>query len=140
MVSPTIRCGEPIRLPDNTARKIIELGEQICARKVKLKSQGWTGHQIQDDNSIRRFVDELSAIKSAMPEGSTDEGTAMFNSADPNDHLDLNEDWLCYNEPDAHTLQLQIALGIERPHSLSDVESAAHERIAKSAAGDRAPV
>ena len=39
---------EPIRLPDSTARTIIELGEQIRARKVQLKSQGWTGHQIQD--------------------------------------------------------------------------------------------
>ena len=40
------------------------------------------------------------------------------------------DDWLCYDEPDAHTLQLQLALGLEHPYSLSDVESAAVERIA----------
>ena len=100
---------EPPSSPDNTARKVMALGEQVRARKVQLKTQGWTGQEINDDNSIRRFVDELSAIKTALPEESLDAGTALFYSADSNGHPELGKDWLCYNEPDAHTLQLRGA-------------------------------
>ena len=70
---------------------------------------------------MRKFMNELIAIKSSLlelPAESTDEGVALFISA----AFNAEEDWLCYSEPDAHTLQPQMALGAERPYSLSDVE------------------
>lgn len=122
--------SKPAAPADNTAGKIVELGIQIRERTRLLKSEGLTGRQINDDAAIGRFVEELKTMKAALPNESTDGGTALFDNAVPNDQLRAGDDWLCYDEPDAHTLQLQLALGLEHPYSLSDVESAAIERIA----------
>ena len=55
--------------------------------------------------------------------------TASFNDAVAASFC-CGQDWLCEDEPDAHTRQLQFALGLEHPYNLSDVESAAHDKIA----------
>ena len=47
--------SEPVMPPDNTARKVVELGDQIRERKTKLKSEGLTGLQIDDDAAIQKL-------------------------------------------------------------------------------------
>ena len=53
---------EPIHPSSNVAKKIRALGDQIRERKLKLKSLGWTGNQIQNDNTIQKFAHELETV------------------------------------------------------------------------------
>ena len=122
---------DPVPAPvDNTARKVVELGDQIRTRKNHLKCEGLTGRQIRDDATICQFVEQLKLTEAALPEESTDERATSLSDAVLREPTCEGSDWACSGEPDAHTLQLQIALGVEYPYSLSDVESAAVDRIA----------
>ena len=84
-----------------------------------------------DEPLIRRFIDELQEASTELnkpAEASRQEGVALLSSA----ALGKDEPSYGCTEPDAHTLQLQTALGLERPYSLSDVEPLAHEQMAKA--------
>ena len=57
---------------------------------------------------MHKFIDELWEIKAFLPEQpveSAKEGVALFSSA----ALSADEPCFGYGEPDAHTLQLQMA-------------------------------
>ena len=145
---------EPVRPSSADEAKIRRLGDQIRERKLMLKSLGWTGRQIHDDETIQRFAQQLAAVATEMGSASEAEPkvqkaygndsaclitsqqselggvTASFNDAVAASNCCGQNDWLCEDEPDAHTRQLQFALGLAHPYNLSDVESAAHDKVA----------